>query len=539
MKKYIFSICALALMCFTTSCSDFLDEDPKGKLAQDNFFSSQEDLDMSVNALYNLVCGTGTNTNPTIPAWAGDDLTTHPASNKQAYAQYVNFAPSDDNKGSVAVWSVYYKLIKAANYIIMNADKTPVSETEINIAKGQAYYWRAVSYFQLVRTFGDIPMNLDNTIDVTVVPTEVSKIYDQIISDLEAAIAVLPTSYSKTPRQWEGVACWITKQAATATLSSVYLNRAGWPLNGGKADYEKAASYAKTVIDGCNSGTYEYKLQEKYSYVYSMSHNYNTETVVGINASRDFSWSQDTEMGVSNIFESQGGWGDAWGTYRFWKEFPEGDRKDATYMPKIMVLVGPYKGTLVDFYEKDGSGNYYIAEKHPAFQIFCCSGNGTADFDYTYAAGLKIDAACTSQRRQLIRYSEVLLWYAEASARAAGSINSQALECLNKVRERAGEAKVAAGDFKNADEFAELCFKEHGWEVAGYFVSLNTRRMDVQRMNMFKQVYDNRKADKLQGYEVAPGVVLKEDLGPEGTFSESVIYAPLNNTDKTLNPNLK
>ncbi len=530
----------LVLFLISASCGDFLDEDPKGQLAADKFFTSQDELDMAVTALWRKVNGTQTNTNPSGPNWQGDDLTTHPSSNKQAYAQFDRFAAVDDNKTVVAIWNEWYIVIKAANYIIMNAKKTPVSEDEIKIALGQAHYWRAYAYFTLVRVFGKLPMNLDNTISEDVPLSDEKDVYEQIIADLNYCIANLPTSYSSEPRQYGGVACYITKQAAMATLSCVYLNMAGWPLKLGKAYYEKAATAAKDVIDGCKKGIYEYELLEDYRHVYSLSHNYNKETVVGINYNKSLTWSQDTQMGKSNIFESQGGWGDGWGTYRFWKEFPEGARKDATFMPKIMVLVGVYKGQLHNFWDTDDKGNYIIAEAHPAYQIFCASGNGEADFDYTYGGSSdpKIDVSTTSQRHHLIRFSEVLLWYAECSTRASGAINPEAVECLNQVRLRAGEPAVKAADYTPA-EFADLCVKEHGWEVAGYWVACQTRRMDQQRMELFSIAWAQRQQDHTQGVEVAPGVILKEELAPTGSFSESVIYAPYPSNDVNLNPNLK
>ena len=538
MKNKIFLGCLLAFSLFATSCSDFLDEDPKGKLSADNYFTSQNDLDMAVTALLRKVNDCSNSTNPWGPSWMGDDLTTHPASNKQAYAQFDRFVPVNDNKTVVDKWNTAYAVIKAANYLIMNVDNTPVSDEEKKIALGQAHFWRAYEYFDLVRVFGQLPLNLDNSISEETPLTSVKEVYDLIVSDLEYCIANLPTKYSKSPRQWEGVACYITKQAAMSTLSCVYLNMAGWPLKLGQEYYSKAANMAKQVIDGCNSGTYEYELLPEYKQVYSFSHNYNLETVVGVNKSRSFTWSQDNETGISNIFESQGGWGDGWGTYSFWKEFPEGARKDATYMPKIMVLVGGYKGELHNFWDTDASGNFIIPEAHPAFQIFCASGNGTADFDYTYAAGVVRDHACTSQRIRNIRYSEVLLWYAEASTRATGSINAQALECMNKVRVRAGEDPISASDYSAAD-FADLCVKEHGWEVAGYWMACQTRRMDEQRMELFAKAWAQRQQDNTVGVEVAPGVILKETLAPSGSFSESVIYAPYPSTDVSLNPNLK
>ena len=124
--KYI--LCALGLTLLSTSCSDFLDEDPKGKLTPSTFFSSQEELDMSTYALYRKVCDVQTNTNPTIPSWQGDDLTTNPGSNKQDYAQVDAFYPTNANKGVEAAWSTSYAAIKASNYIVLNAERTPTTE---------------------------------------------------------------------------------------------------------------------------------------------------------------------------------------------------------------------------------------------------------------------------------------------------------------------------------------------------------------------------------------------------------------------------
>ena len=49
-----------------------------------------------------------------------------------------------------------------------------------------------------------------------------------------------------------------------------------------------------------------------------------TKTVVGINYSGSFAWVEDSQMTLSHLYESLGGWGDGWGEIKFWKEFPEG-----------------------------------------------------------------------------------------------------------------------------------------------------------------------------------------------------------------------
>ena len=520
--KYI--LCALAFSLLSTSCSDFLNEDPKGQLTPTTFFSTQEELDMATYALYQTVCQIQTNTNPTIPNWQGDDLTSNPGSNKQAYAEVDAFRATDANKGIEAAWQTSYTAIKAANYIVLNADKTPTSEKEINICIGQAKYWRAVNYFWLVRRWGQVPLVLDNEVNYERPLASVESIYDQIVKDLQDCVKTLPTSYETAPRKYEGANVYITKQAAQATLAAVYMAMAGWPMNQ-TTYYASAAEQAKAVIDGVNAGTYEYILEPEYKHVYAPSHNYTNETVVGINYSRAFAWVEDSQMTDCHLFESLGGWGDGWGEIQFWKDFPAGPRKDATYNPKI--LKGNKAGNeLIDWWDKD------IPEQHPMFCIFTIGEDG-GDYDYTKPANT--GWMTNDHRHRLIRYSEVLLWYAEAQARAEGIPNALAYECLNHVRERAGLEPVSG---LSGEAFAEAAFKEHGWEVAGYWVALVSRRDDLLRMNMFENLYNQRKANV--PIEVAPGVFVSETIPVTTAWEgEKSIYLPYPATDKQLNTNLK
>ena len=51
-------------------------------------------------------------------------------------------------------------MLRAIRKSIENASKTPTSQEEINIALGNAHFWRAYAYFYLVRVFGPLPMVL-------------------------------------------------------------------------------------------------------------------------------------------------------------------------------------------------------------------------------------------------------------------------------------------------------------------------------------------------------------------------------------------
>lgn len=529
MKTKIFF--GLTFMCFliATSCSNFLDEDPKGKLTPNTYFSSQDELNMSVNSLYEIVMNTQAQTNPMLPKWMGDDMTTNPGSNKQAAAEFDAFAPADNNKGLTASWNLHYRIIKVANYIILNAERTPTSPIEIDIAIGQAKYWRAYAYFTLVRVFGPIPMNLTGEINYETPLSPVVDVYAQIVKDLQDCETTLPTSYNSQPRNMYGANAYITQQAAKATLSAVYMAMAGWPMKEA-GNYAKAAVKAKEVIDGVNSGKYEYIVEPSFKNVYAPSHNYTNETVVGINYQQSFTWWQDSQLSSSNLFESVGGWGDSWGEILFWKNMPEGQRKDAIYNPKIL-LNNKVGSKLVDWWEKDENGVKYIPEYHPMFSIFTVS-KGDTDYDYTQPASLDMT---NSHRHRVIRYSEVLLWYAESQARAEGSPNSLAIECLETVRNRAGVTSQKPEIL--ALPFADQVVAEHGWEVAGYWCSLVTRRDDQMRMELLESAFNKRV--KNEPIEVAPGIMATESVPlPIKTWNINLVYAPYPATDASQNPNL-
>ena len=427
---------------------------------------------------------------------------------------------------------MHYAIVKAANLIIQGASKTPTTQDEINIALGQAKFWRAYAYFTLVRLWGPLPMNLDNVNDDYTKPlSPVEEVYGHIVQDLTEAEAVLPTGYSGSPRFLNGVNVYVTRQAAKSTLAAVYMAMAGWPMN--KTEYyAKAAEKAKEVIEGVNRGEYEYKLDKDYKDVYAMSNNYNNETVLGINYSPFVDWAQDSELTSCNQFESLGGWGDAWGEIRFWKEFPDGPRKDATYDPKIRLK----DGTLVDWWELKEDGTPVVPEHHPMFSIFSVNWdpaskvNTSAPYDYTKPASQNM---CNDHRHRIIRYSEVLLWYAEAKART-GQTDELAFKCLNDVRERAGLEPLTG---LSADDLAKAAYKEHGWEVAGYWVALVTRRADQFRMNRLKDTFKERAENT--AVEVTDGILVKESVEyTNRTWSDNLMYLPYPDMDSQKNPNL-
>ena len=565
-KKLLYTGCFMAAsMLSLTSCGDFLDEDPKGQLNPDTFYTIEDDYTAGVNTLYDKVNQTQSWTNPMYPQWQGDDITANPGSNKQACAALDAFDSDGANKGVTEAWTQHYAVIKTANLIIEGSEKFPDDKAKIATALGNAHFWRAYSYYYLVRVFGKLPIITKTNIEqFDAQPSEIEKVYELIVQDLKDAINELPTGYDKEPARLFGVDVWATKQAAQSTLAAVYMSMAGYPLNKGTEYYKLAAELAKDVIT--NNGTYGFILNQDWKDVYSMGNNYNMETVLGINNDAKGWWDHDSQLSSCCRFEGlgDGGWGDAWGEIAFWKRYPEGPRKNAIYAPKITFQetitekIGDEEvkkdkiSKAVYWWELDNNGKPVVDAYHPMFTIFTVNADekGTMlkqPYDYM---GINYKGMVNDRRHNLIRYSEVLLWYAESAARAGFSDLTEAKNCLKLVRNRAvtdvenvtlGDGTTVKIDNMSAVQLAEACYIEHGWEVAGNWVSMVTRRSDELRMDELKKNFEYRVANApiVVAKEGGKEYTAKESVTVKGTWSEDRIYCPYPTTDGEKNPNLK
>lgn len=565
-KKLLYTGCFMAAsMLSLTSCGDFLDEDPKGQLNPETFYTIEDDYTAGVNTLYDKVNQTQSWTNPMYPQWQGDDITANPGSNKQACAALDAFDSDGANKGVTEAWTQHYAVIKTANLIIEGSEKFPGDKAKIATALGNAHFWRAYSYYYLVRVFGKLPIITKTNIEqFDAQPSEIEKVYELIVQDLKDAINELPTGYDKEPARLFGVDVWATKQAAQSTLAAVYMSMAGYPLNKGTEYYKLAAELAKDVIT--NNGTYGFILNPDWKDVYSMGNNYNMETVLGINNDAKGWWDHDSQLSSCCRFEGlgDGGWGDAWGEIAFWKRYPEGPRKNAIYAPKVTFQetitekIGDKEvkkdkiSKAVYWWELDNNGKPVVDAYHPMFTIFTVNADekGTMlkqPYDYM---GINYKGMVNDRRHNLIRYSEVLLWYAESAARAGLSDLTEAKNCLKQVRSRAvtdvenvtlGDGTTVKIDNMSAAQLAEACYIEHGWEVAGNWVSMVTRRSDELRMDELKKNFEYRVANApiVVAKEGGKEYTAKESVTVKGTWSEDRIYCPYPTTDGEKNPNLK
>ena len=568
MKHKLFSKSLLmASLLLATSCSDFLTEDPKGKLTPDNFYSNQDEVNLAVYALYSKVQAYQANSNPFIPLCQGDDVTSTTGSNKAAYLSADAYETPTDQKGLEWAWKRMYHIIFAANDIINKTGKADMSKEELNKALGQAYYWRAYSYYTLVRLFGPLPLNLQNDIQGGGKEqlTSVEDIYKQIVSDLtDAENCNLPAQYTGSPQSIEGQNQYVSAQTVKATMAAVYMSMAGYPMNQTQY-YTEAAKKAKEVIDGVNNGTYKHGLLNEWNQVFSFGNNHHEETLLGIDYNTKVGgWGDgDSQLAACHQLGSLKGWGDFLPERKFWKDYPEGPRKDAMYAKQLLTP----NGVLVDWWatmdgNKYDGKNAVVSDYRPMFISFTLNkektGPAAAPYDYTKPYW---NGNCINKRHQVIRYSEVLLWYAESAARSGAADLTDAKEALKEVRKRAyaDQGKVNEVDGMSADQLAEAAYTEHGYEVAGYMLAMVTRRSDQFRMNRLKENYDYRtgaqdevlvpkgtlthsmdKDGKAFTYTLKEDVVLKENMEITAPWNDvTSIYHNYPPKEVEKNPNLK
>src|SRR5690606_34349310 len=152
--------------------------------------------------------------------------------------QFVNHEVRSDNASVAAVWAAIYSTINQANHIIEKVAALPLEPSFSQETKdqylGEAYFVRALCYFDLVRLWGGVPIYLQPTATATDnrgrPRSSVDETYAQVLSDLEQAEALLPETTNRIRA---------TRKTAWALKARYYLYRGNW---------EQAEVYASRII---------------------------------------------------------------------------------------------------------------------------------------------------------------------------------------------------------------------------------------------------------------------------------------------------
>ncbi len=240
-------------MVFTSCKKNFLDLNPRDQISDPEFWKSDQDMELYMNGLYSVLPGwltSGSGGNPLLDA--GTDM-----------AISVGLWLSTKNRldGAITVpssgggWS--WTAVRNVNYFLKNSDRVPNVGLKDHYI-GEAYFFRAFNYFNLLKQFGDLPI-----VKVPLSPTDKevlmgprssrTDVANFILSDLDMAI-------SKLKGKAEVPAQRISRDIASLFKSRVALYEGTWEKyhqndafkgkTNGDAFLTAAAQAAKAVIDG-------------------------------------------------------------------------------------------------------------------------------------------------------------------------------------------------------------------------------------------------------------------------------------------------
>lgn len=472
MKKYIYAAALFASSLSMNSCVS-LDQDPQSFLRFETFPKDASNLASAADALYvDLWNGNyGLNCRLQRINVGADDVTYRAAKPNNPLALIEDLYPNitQNDADFSTLWSLFTKAIYDSGKIIT---ETPVNEADnskeavaLRAVVGEAYFVRGLSYFYLVRLFGDLPLILtpEDAEKKDMQRVAVADIYDKaIVPDMERAVKWLPatsrTKDASTPSKW----------AAEAALGDIYMTMAGWPLNKGKEYYAKAESVLGEAIQ--NSGL---KLATHYADLWKEA-NKTTEKEFLFGIMHSNANKKASNYGKSyypSDFAPNAGWSDYYASEKFYLAYPNDERKAHNFM--------------TEWNTKKGVVNYKkSADKLPAISKY-----------YDYNDGLPGKSAQSNGITCIYRYADILLMYAEASVRATNSVSAKATNALQEVQKRAqGYADNATvTTTTNPSEFLDAVFDENGWE---FFAEMR-RWFDLVRLEKLKDVKPTEWANSL------------------------------------------
>lgn len=196
MKRIIIITFTVLAVISLNSCEDFLDKNPTDQISEATFWGSAGDFDMALTACYgtmqDVMYAVG------MPFW---DVVAD-----NAYCPYDYYKCTTIGQGPIIsstggyvvdVWNKGYQFI--ARYNIFLDQLAEYSGDDISSAAKTVYeaevrFMRASQYFQLYKCFGSVPLILEPLTfeEMYVAKSDASLIIDQVISDIDFAIANLP-----------------------------------------------------------------------------------------------------------------------------------------------------------------------------------------------------------------------------------------------------------------------------------------------------------------------------------------------------------
>ena len=275
-RQYITPLCVAILCGLTTACESYLEEELVSNVSAATYYPTPAGFEDAVKATYSFtkpyygvergytltVFGTDTYTNGADGSFKGINL----------YDGQLN--PSDNFIRDT--WEDLYRGINQANAVVDRSVNVEGIDEDLRTSRiAEVRFLRALYYFDLVRTYGDVHLTLEETagVEVEANRTPASEIYAQaIVPDLEFAIANLPDSQDDYGRA--------TKPAAEFLLAKALLTRSYTGYAGGD-DAARAEELFTNVIEN-----YGFRLLDNYADLWDIDNERNAEVVFAIQNSK-------------------------------------------------------------------------------------------------------------------------------------------------------------------------------------------------------------------------------------------------------------
>jgi len=539
MKK-IFSTTAAAVASaiVMSSCSDFLDQSSESEQEKEQVFNSVYYTELTINKLYGGLTEDRTYSQDLAIVWnlnsdcelvngLGDNAT-----NTSSERGNMNYNASPGWSKISDVWDKLYGVIENANLSIEGIRGSSLlaagGSTQKSMERylGEALTVRALCYLDLVRFFGDVPLKLDaskaDLSNAYLAKTDRDVILDTLMSDLDEAIEYLPWADAVSGYTTERV----TKGYAHGLLAQIALTRAGYAIREQAKDgYVTATNVSDPIYptqrpnDTTRKALYERALTHLSAIITDSHHNLNPsfenewylinqltldqtyrenlyEIPMGLNTTGELGYTVGVRMnGVTSKYGYSNSSGKLKVTAPLLYSYDKNDlRRDITV-------------SAMEIKESDAGVTTENMLKNAPFSLYVGKWDPRKMSDTWLTQNLSAVAKhMTGINPVLMRYSQVLLYYAEVMNELAGPDGSYtgdagitARAALAEVHNRAFDDayKAQAQAYIDAipsdkDSFFDAIVDENMWEFAGE----GYRKWDlirwnllVDKINEFKQTY--------------------------------------------------
>lgn len=260
-KVIIYTIIMAATFCLP-SCKKFLDVQPLDKLTGNNFFQSKEDVVANIYNLSRIVFGKYNETHfiGATGEYRSGEVLYESQSDLAPAREFVEILGKNNllflisggrpwdfyNFSRITDWTAYYQAIQGANILIAKLDEgvPGVSEAEKNSFKAEAAFIRALSYFTMVRLYGNVVYYTDAFHSAAQPRENFVSVLNKCIADLKTYKNSIAWTY--TDPSLKGVRA--SRGSIVALMMEMNMWNAGFDPNNAQKYYQETADLGKELI---------------------------------------------------------------------------------------------------------------------------------------------------------------------------------------------------------------------------------------------------------------------------------------------------